>query len=321
MPIGNWNLQWLNHNSQRSYPITERASKNDSTETVRIPDSFILALYFPLHVSLNVQVDRFHIGTLLISPIGYAISLNYADPETDNSVLAASATIAKDTHTPNNTYALAGVNDFADSVGHIVLGSTAEIDELPPGLYTFDFDGAALEADTIRPMVRSVSALRVINGVETSGLLYGDIEVVAGVNMRIDFDTDVASGNPRLIFNAISGENLNEPCVCNVPEDGECIRCINGVCSDDGSFSLVGNDCVAIEQTAGVNGSLKLSDTCATPCCGCAELDAIKTQIDRFDDGVNTLKNFVTRLSSEVTQMSLVVLGSRLGDAGCSTCG
>jgi hypothetical protein len=321
MPIGNWNLQWLNHNSQRSYPITERASKSDSTGTLRLPDSFILALYFPLHISLNVQVDHFYVSTLLISPIGYAISLSYNDPETDTNILAANAIIAKETHTANATYALSGIDDFADSVGHVVIGVTKEIDDLPPGLYTFNFDGSALEADAIRPMVRSISALRVVNGVETSELLYGDIEMVAGTNMQIAPGINPVSGNPRLIFNAISGLNLNETCSCNTYDPGECIKCINGICSDDGSFTLVGNECVKIEQTPGIKGSLKFSDTCAQPCCGCAELDAIKTQIDRFDDGVNTLQNFVTRLSSEVTQMSLVVLGSRLGDAGCSTCG
>lgn len=325
MPIGNWNLQWLNHNSQRSYPITERASKSDSTNTIRLPDSFILALYFPLHISLNVQIDRFYISTLLVSPLGYAIGLGYSgtDPDTgeETSTLVANATIAKATHAANATYALSGIDDFADSVGHIVIGDTKEVDDLPPGLYTFNFDGTTLEADAIRPMIRSVSALRVVNGVETSDLLYGDIEVVAGTNMNINFGTNPESGNPRLIFNAISGLNLNESCTCNTPNPGECIKCINGICSDDGSFSLVGTECVKIEQTTGINGSLKFSDTCAQPCCGCAELDAIKTQIDRFDDGVNTLQNFVTRLSSEVTQMSLVVLGSRLGDAGCSTCG
>jgi hypothetical protein len=321
MPIGNWNLQWLNHNSQRSYPITERASKSDSTGTIRLPDSFILALYFPLHISLNVQIDRFYVSTLLISPIGYSIGLSYNDAETATNTLAANAVIAKETHTANATYALSGIDDFADSVGHVVIGDVKEIDDLPPGLYTFNFDGTALEADAIRPMVRSVSALRVVNGVETSELLYGDIEIVAGTNMQIDPGINPVSGNPRLIFNAISGLNLNETCTCNTHTDGKCIKCINGICSDDGSFSLVGNECVKIEQTPGINGSLKFSDTCAQPCCGCAELDAIKTQIDRFDDGVNTLQNFVTRLSSEVTQMSLVVLGSRLGDAGCSTCG
>jgi hypothetical protein len=321
MPIGNWNLQWLNHNSQRSYPITERASKSDSTGTIRLPDSFILALYFPLHISLNVQVDRFYVSTLLISPIGYAISLSYNDPETNTNTLAANAIIAKETHTANATYALYGIDDFADSVGHVVIGVTKEIDDLPPGLYTFSFDDSALEADAIRPMVRSIAALRVVNGVETSELLYGDIEMVAGTNMQIEPGINPESGNPRLIFNAISGLNLNETCSCNTYDEGECIKCINGICSDDGSFSLVGNECVKIEQTPGIKGSLKFSDTCAQPCCGCAELDAIKTQIDRFDDGVNTLQNFVTRLSSEVTQMSLVVLGSRLGDAGCSTCG
>lgn len=319
MPIGNWNLQWLNHNSQRSYPITERASKNDITGTVRLPDSFILAMYFPLHISVNVQVDRFHLSTLLVSPVGYAIGIGYSNPSNGESVIVANATIVKATHEPNNTYALAGVNDFDDAVGHVVIGSTAEIDALPPGLYSFNFAGAALEADAIRPMVRSVAALRVFNGGESSPALYGDIELIAGTNMRLDFTTNPVTGNPRITFNAISGENLNEPCVCDVHDTGECIRCINGVCSQDGSFSLVGNECIKIETNTG--GGLSFSDTCATPCCGCPELEALKTQIDRFDDGATTLQNFVTRLSSEVTQMSFVVLGSRLGDAGCSTCG
>lgn len=314
MPIGNWNLQWINHNSQRSYPLTERATKKDLSGpdgTIRIPDSFIVGLYFPIHAGLNVSIDQFYIKNILLSPIGYTIGLGYNDPQA-GAVLVGNANIPRSTHTPNTAYAIGGINDFADSIGQVVIGSLEEINELPQGFYEFNIDGAELEPDTIRPMIRGVSGIRVVNVVETSETLYGDIEFVAGTNMRIDVD----SVNNKITFNAISGENLNTTCDCLVNPPGECIRCINGNCGG-GELVISGGDCISVNVS---DNRLLLTDTCASPCCGCAELDALKSQIDRFSDGVATLENFVTRLGSEVTQMSLVVIGSRLGDAGCENC-
>lgn len=317
MPIGNWNLQWLNHNSQRSYPLTERATKTDTTETIRLPDSFIVSLYFPVHVGLNVDTERFYLKTLLIAPTGYNIGIGYHSTDTDTAdPLVGSVLIAAGTHVTNATYAIAGVDDFSDTIGQITIGKLDEISRLPPGLYSFAPDAGELEPDAIRPMIRGVSAMRAINGAEVSESLYGDIEFIAGTNMRLDVST--SNNRPRIIFNAISGLNLSEACECNENKTGECIRCINGVCSGDGTFTFNGSACIQVTES---NGGLTITDTCALPCCGCDELDAVKTQIDRFNDGVTTLQNFISRLSSEVTQMSLVVLGSRLGDAGCAQCG
>lgn len=311
MPIGNWNLQWLNHNSQRSYPLTERATKTDVTDTVRIPDSFIVALYLPVHAGMAVLPENFFVKTLLIAPTGYNVSIGYNNND-DNPVIAA-VNIAKSAHVVNRSYALGGVDDFADTIGQIVIGRLDEIDSLAPGLYEFDPEAGEIEPDAIRPMIRGISSIQVDNNSQFSQKIYGDILLVAGNNMRID----VALGaTPTITFNAISGENLNEDCICDVPPDTPCIQCINGQCGG-GDFPLTGGDCVEIQPT--VNG-LKFVDVCATPCCGCEELNALNLQLDRFGDGVTTLQNFVTRLGSEVTQMSLVVLGSRLGDTGCNTC-
>lgn len=313
MPIGNWNLQWLNHNSQRSYPLTEKATKNDTLDAIRLPDSFLLALYFPVHAGLDVSPDRFFLRSLLITPTGYNLSVGYDDGS--NVYDVAAVNIAKSVHVPNRTYALSGLDSFSDCVGQVVIGKLDEIDKLAPGQYAFNYEGGALESDAIRPMIRGVSSLRVANGNELSDRLYGDITLIAGTNMRLGVNNGI--DGPEIVFSAINGENLNVDCVCQVPDPGECIRCINGVCSDDGNFTFGQGPCIDITPT--VNG-LVFTDTCAQPCCGCEELDALNGQIDRFSDGVNTLQNFVTRLSSEVTQMSLVVLGSRLGDSGCSRC-
>jgi len=314
MPVGNWNLQWLNHNSQRSYPLTERATKVDICNTIQIPDSFIVAMYFPVHAGLAVAPEKFYVKSLLIAPTGFNIALGYDDGAQYPTVAAVN--IARSTHVTNRAYALPGIDDFVDSVGQIVIGTLDEIDLLTPGLYEFTPAGGAVEVDVIRPMIRAVSALRTVNGQELSERLYGDIELVAGTNVRLTVEL-TSGADPKIIFNAISGLNLNDDCICDVPDSGECIRCINGVCSGDGTFIIEQGDCVEITDTG--NG-LRLTDTCAEPCCGCEELQALEDQVNRFGDGVNTLQNFVTRLGSEVTQMSLVVLGSRLGDAGCSTC-
>jgi hypothetical protein len=312
MPIGNWNLQWLNHNSQRSYPLTERATKVDNSGTIKIPDNFIVGMYFPIHAGTSFQVDGFFIKNLLISPTGFNVTLGYSDGTTTIDV--AGANIIRSNYAPNRSYALGGIDDFDDCVGTIVLGSLDGVDELPPGFYTFEPEAGEIEPDVIRPMIRSVTRLQVLNNSEFSQPIYGHVTLVAGTNIRIDVNT--INDETEIVFSAISGLNLNKDCLCNVPPAGECIKCINGVCSGDGTFTFAQDSCVEISP---ITNGLSFKETCAEPCCGCKELDAITTQLDRLGDGVTTLQGFVTRLGAEVTQMNLVVLGSRLSD-GCASC-
>lgn len=310
MPIGNWNLQWLNHNAQRAYPLTERATKTDTTGTITLPDSFIVSLYFPIHSGTTFTPTGFFVRSLLIAPTGFNIVLGYSDGVT--TVDVAAANIARSNFAANRAYSLAGIDDFYDSIGYVVLGNLDEIDQFPPGLYSFEPAAGALESDTIRPMLRAVSRLRVINNNEVSEPIYGDVTLVAGTNVRISVSK---SGDQNYItFDAIAGANLNQECLCDIPETGDCITAINGVHATGGNFVIAPDECVQITE---ISNGIKIADICAQPCCGCSELDELISQINRFGDGITTLQNFVTRLGSEVAQMSLVVLGSRLSDSGC----
>jgi hypothetical protein len=317
MPLGNWNLQFLNHNSQRAYPLVDWGSKVDQTGSVTIPDSFIVALYFPVHAGHDVEPHKFFIKTLGIYTTGYNIGLGYDDGSADPPVIGA-VNIARSTHTENRSYAVAGVDDFDDSVGKVAIGTLEAIDSLPPGQYTFDYEEAGLETDAIRPQIRGITSLAVVTASgEVSGRIYGDIELVAGENMQINVSQ--VDGLPaQIIFNAIEGEGLNEDCVCEDVTDDQCVTAINGIPPlPDGNFRIIGDDCLDVEPIA---HGVQIVDTCSQPCCGCEELDALIDQIDRFADGVVTLQNFVERLGSEVEEMSQVVLGSRLGDQGCVEC-
>ena len=316
MPLGHWNAQFLNRNSQIAYPLTDEGSGEDQTGTIKIPDNFIVALYFPVHAGLNVQPEKFYIQTLGIYPTGYNIGVGY-DDGSSNPPLVASVNIAKSTHTENRSYALAGSDDFDDSVGKVAINSLSGVDNLPPGQYTFDPDATNLETDDIRPMIRGISSITVVNGSDRSDPLYGDVELVAGDNMRIVAST-VQGFDPIVTFSAIEGEGLNEDCVCEEEGEGECIRFINGIPPlPNGNFRMVGDKCIDISP---INNGLQFTDNCSSPCCGCEELEALARQIDRFADGVLTLQNFASNLGSEVTQMSQVVLGSRLSDQGCLEC-
>jgi len=316
MPLGNWNLQWLNHNSQRSYPIVDWADSTDETGTVKIPDNFILALYFPVHAGMAVEIEKFYIQSLGIFPTGFNIAIGY-DGGTNNRPLVASVNVARSVHAEYRSYALAGSDDFDDSVGKIVIGRLDEIDLLPPGVYNFEPAATALDTDAIRPMIRGISSLVVVNGSDRSAPIVGDIELVAGDNMRI-VANQISGFAPQIVFSAIAGEGLNEECACEEEGDGPCIRFINGIPPlPDGNFRIVGNKCL---EVAPIENGLQLSDLCSEPCCGCEELEALTRQIDRFADGVLTLQNFASDLGSEVTQMSQVVLGSRLSDQGCVEC-
>lgn len=316
MPIGVLNLQWLNHNSQRSYPLTDWATKQDITGTITIPDSFLLSAYLPVHSGLNVQPEKFFIDGLGIFPTGYSLSIAYYTGS-GNPRPVANCNVARASHTENRSYELAGTGDFADSFGRITIGRLDDIDRLPPGYYQFAYTATGLETDVIRPMLRGISSLTVVNGSDRSERLYGDIELVAGSNMRIVVN-QIEGQPPQVIFSAISGEGLTAACDCADTQDLPAMRFINGIPPlPDGNFRIVGNKCLEI---APILNGLRFSDTCSQPCCGCAELEAITAQIHRFADGAATLEAFAANLGGEVSQMTQVVLGSRLSDTGCITC-
>ena len=315
MPQGNWNLEWLNHNSQRAYPLAEDATQTDNTGSFEIPDSFVVALYFPVHAGLNVEPDQFYISSISVFASGYNVAISYNDG-TASPPLVAAANIAKSTHTENTSYALAGSGSFDDSVGKLVLGNTDDMDAAGAGQYLFNYAAGKLDPDAIRPMLRGVSSISLIQGSDETEKIYGDGELVAGSNIRL---TRLTSGGTEFIqIDAIQGEGLIEDCICEGDETATPILTINGIHpTDQGNFTLLGNDCMTIDS---ISNGLSFEDVCSEPCCGCKELEAITQDLERFGSAATTLQNFINRLESEVNQMTATVLGSRLNDQGCIEC-
>lgn len=315
MPVSTlWNLEWLNHNSQRAYPLTEAATKLDTSGSFKIPDGLLLALYFPVHAGIAVEPEKFYVKNVTVFATGVNVTIGYDDGSTYPTV--ASAAVPLSGHTEYRSYALPGAGEFDDSVGKAVFGRPADLKALPPGSYDFDPAAGRLDVDCIRPMIRGVTSIVLVNSGERSDKLTGVVELNAGTNVRLSV-TAVGAVN-KVRIDAIKGEGLTKDCACDDSHDGPCIKTINGIPPDEaGNFVVQGDDCLI---PSGIANGIKFEDQCSKPCCGCVELEAVTRDLERFGSAATTLENYLNRLEGSVNRMNLTVLGSRLNDKGCKEC-
>jgi len=303
-----FNIGWQNANSQRAYPLTSWATRVDSTGQLTLPNAFIIGLRLSIDSGSVINPSNFFISEVDVTPpLGFTVTVSYRDGEGSQTVAAAAI---PGTHAEGDSYFMRGVGEFAAAVGNITIGDVSEMNLAAPGTYMFTHEAGVLEVDTITPLTNGVSSITVINGLESSERLTGDIELVAGNNQRLT--PSQSDDITRIIFSAMSSQGLNQDCGC-VEDLGPPIRSVNGVFSDSSrNLQVLNGPCIEIAQVA--NG-LRITNTCATPCCTCRELDKIQSNLDRFADGVATLNGFAVTLSGEVRQMSLNVLSSKLADS------
>lgn len=316
MPISQWNLEFLNHNAQRSYPITAEATKQDTTGSFEIPDSFLVGLDIPVPTAAQMQSGKFLIRQIGLFSSGIQVIVAY---DTGAEVVnVASALIPTSNFTRNSVFALGGIDPFDDVYGKIVIGRIDQILEQPAGLFTFDIDGARLEPQTIRPMIRGITSISISDAAgNASEKLYGDIELVAGSNIQLS--TVITSTETQVVISALNGEGTIEECICTGDATAiPCIKTINGIApTADGNFSFLGDDCLTF---TGTTNGLSLTDSCCTPCCGCSELEAITRDLERLSSQRNSLETFVNQLITSTTSFNSTVLSARLGDKRCLAC-
>lgn len=315
MPAGKvWNVEWLNQNAQRNYPIAEGASMKDVTGTFELPADFIVDLVWPVQASANVQAGNFYVHTVTVFGEGVTITLGYQGL---SSSTVGSVSVASGTHTQNQSYFINGVGDFFDSIGKITIGSLENISS-SSGLYRFDLAGARLESTVVRPNLRGVSSIVLVNGSDTSDPLSGDIELIAGQNIRLT-PIDDGLGNPQIRIDAIQGEGLNQGCDCSgeLPASGEPIRTINGIAPDaNGNFNLQGDDCLNL---AAIENGLQITDSCSQACCGCTELEKIVEDLEKLRDQVNTLDKLMNRLDTSVNTAMVNLIASKTSNLTCGS--
>ena len=310
-----WDLEWLNLNSQRAYPLVDSANGVDNSESFALPNSFIVALDIPVSAGVSVDPSRFFVLNIGSFASGFSITIGY-QPATGSPVSVAQSLVARLGFIPNTTYALVGLGDFADTVGKITIGYIDDITLQPAGQFTFSLVATAITPDCVRPVLRGISAFLVNTGASTSVPLYGDVTFVAGTNCAITTTTDT-DGNPVIQFDAVNGAGLNQDCTCiGTSATGGPIKTINAVPpNSSGNFQLNSTaSCMVI--TAAAN-AVNLADTCAQPCCGCTELTVIAQDLKTITTNAAVLSGQIATMQAWIAAATNTLLASRISDIPC----
>jgi hypothetical protein len=301
MPIVN--IGWLNQNALRAYPLSEEATRRDSTDTYTLPDNVLVDFVMPINSALDYSPSSFYLSSVTIFGTGVTFEFSYWTGSAASLVGKVSAQVSS--FTENEVFFLNGEDDFEGVVGKVVIGT---LDTLLQQVGSFDFDlaGGRLEASVIVPDIRSVTGFRVLDGDDIGELYQGDIAFESGSNFRItksDFN-----GVTVLTLNAISGEGTIAECVCTdeAAEEGP-IRTINQVAPDgQGNINLIGDDCL-VPQPLSDESAIQISDVCSKPCCGCPELETLVEDQKRMRDQVQTLENLASQLEGNINVMQTLI--------------
>ena len=313
MPRGVWNQEWLNQNSQRAYPLAEFATQKDRTGVLSLPEDFILALSFPAHAGNDVKPTKFYLQEIGVFSAGFSISIGYdgsssatSDDDDSNRPTVGTTIFSRTTHTEYSSYALAGKDSFSDSVGQICIGDISTISNLAKGTYVFNPADGHLEVDTIDPMIRQVQGLVIVNSGQRSDTLYGDIELAAGSNVRLDVTQGDEDTNAKVVINAISSAGLTDDCVCEDDASSPGIRTINGIPpTTAGNFNIVGDECLVV---SGITNGIVLNDKCSAPDCSCEELEAMAEEIQTLHTHSGRVQGVANKLESEVANLSSTMI-------------
>ena len=302
-PQGLWNADFLNANAARKYPLHEGADLWDTTKSFRIPDDFLVDLIWPTHPDPLIDPTKFHVAGIAIFGSGVVLTLGYNGTPIGSTIIPVSGFVH------NSTYMIQGTGEFFDSVGKVVIGSLDNILS-NAGAFIFGPTDAPIETTPIKPALRNVSALFLQNGTEVSDSIQGDVVLRAGRNMQIRIVRGTGGAPDTIILDALDGTGLNKNCACAENPDTPCIRTINGVGPDaNGNLDLLPDDCIQLTPNAAGN-SIALKDKCCTPCCGCEELNVVRTTLENVSNQVNALENLQTVLAGNLSSLDAVLAAS-----------
>lgn len=286
--------EWLNANAGRAYPFEENMARIPYDVTGAAMPALALPNYIVTDMVLTMPGDagmRVYLSQAALG--GDLLTLVFREVAGDAVVAVATADVK--THTTNAAYLVAGSGDFADVRGWVNIGDLSRLAaDYPDGIYNFTAAQTLLEARVTRPALRGVRSLRIQNGSNVSEPIYGHVKLIAGANIRLSYDPAING----IWIHAEENAGYTEPCPCAdaAAGSGGALSTINGIRLNN--IEIVGDsECVEITLEG---NRLKIKDTCATPCCGCPELEYLTNTLKIMDSSLNTLSNYASGLSARM---------------------
>lgn len=287
------NLDFLNANTLRNFPIREGLSGKDNTSAFTIPEDFLVDLVMSVSSDPSVRV---YISRIVNMPDEIEIEFALYGTTTQIGVVS----ISPQGHKRYDTYYMVPSSNYAAASGKLVVGEVTSITTLPYGTFTFDQTATELEARTIIPGLATVSRFVFKNADGSSFSVTGDVTIVAQTNtkFRLINSTTVA-------VDAGEGLGLNAECA----DDRPCLKTINNIAPDEtGNFTLTTSDCAKFTALAsGTLRGLNLSDSCCKPCLSCNEIGDLTQRLTQLESDLIALRTYfneVDLLTKQFGQLS-----------------
>ena len=276
------NLDFLNANSLRNYPLKEGVSKLSSNSEMTIPDDFIVD--FQLAASYDPS-KRFYLSRL--SNFDDTVTVEVSDA---SNVLVGTFTLVASNHWQYKDYYLTPTEDYAGATGLLTVTNLRGIRNSPSGVYAFTLVTAEFEPTTIVPSLKGINRLVFKNTGGTTYTMTGDVVIEARTNIRFKQDED---NDNKIIIDVGEGIGLNT--ICSNPVN--CIKTINGIPPDEESnFTLDFSDCATLTPIP-ANTGLLLEDICCKPCVGCNDIEELTSRLMTTETGLVTLRQYYTDLA------------------------
>ena len=304
------NVDWLNENALRNYPLVDGASRT-STGGLVLPNGLLVDLSLPVPDG-TVSPDQVFVQSVIGFSSGVIISLAAVNQP---SITIASASVFVSSHTRYASYALVGQASLLGVVGRLTVGDTESLRRAAAASYDFSATPSAtrLVVSTIRPLLQGVTGIQIVDSSgAVSDILTGVVTLTSGNNITLDPGTGSVTINSTIV---VPASDLTDDCGCGDGEDiGPCIRTINGIEPDgDGNFTFTGSDNLEIVPIA---GGFSIDDQTTTPCCGCEQLDALYQAIQTIENEAGLLQETQEQLRGRLDTLQLVLSNSQLNPPG-----
>lgn len=285
------NLEFLNLNSFRAFPIKEGLTRLSQDGLFTIPDDFLVDLV----VSISSNVAR----SCYISRITNFFDKIVIDLSDENNTFVGNFIIFPATHVQYQMYVLNPGESYAGANGKLVVNTLATMQALPSGTFYFTKATAEFEARTIVPSVSGINRVLFTDVEGNQHSFTGDLKIEARLNLNFTYD----SLNNKITIDAGDGLGLNTDCgAASNP-----ITTINGVSPDvNGNFLLDFASCATLTVLTS-NDGLLLNDVCCKPCIGCEEIGTLTDRTISLETDLLTLRTYYSNLLSTFNEFKTTV--------------
>lgn len=308
------NQEWLDRASDSRYPFNWNASAVDETGTFAFPNDFLTSVYIAIPADLKLNLTTVHISEIIHTPT--LITLSFQAAIDGEPVVFAKATLsvtgleAQIEQVGYGFGLIEGELNYPDVRGRLTVARVDNLRLQPAGVFQFGYAATGLDTDALRPNIRHVSAIEI----ESAGSitrLNRVIRLKPGNNARLRVTTE--DGEPVVYVDALDPTGFNDNLDCETTV-AAAVRRINGLPGNsDREIFIQPSRCIEITPAG---NALNLRNACSEPCAGCAEAEAIKSQIDPMAQQIPILTNFISRLTASVEAQQQAIAASQ-GPLSC----